>query len=135
MAIVKQYDKRRNVTYLYESHSTWIPELGQPRAKRKLIGRLDPETGQVVPTARRGQPKKDANAAAESRLTEENSRMREELIRAKQEIQDLTQTVRKLKSQNERLTKSVLKMSSTVKKLNEEMGEFVSQMSQSPLEC
>lgn len=50
MAIIKQYDKRSGITYAYESHSYWDPEKKMTRAKRKLIGRVDPETGEIVPT-------------------------------------------------------------------------------------
>ena len=69
MAYVKHYDSRRNVTYVYESFSYWDKELKAPRSKRKLIGKLDPETGEIVPTAGRGRPpKSDAikGAAAET---------------------------------------------------------------------
>ena len=58
MAVVKQYDKRSGITYLYESHSYWDKDKQQPRAKRMLIGRLDPETGETVPTVGRGKRKK-----------------------------------------------------------------------------
>mgnify|MGYP001069792312 CR=1 FL=1 len=50
MAIIKQYDKRSGITYAYESHSYWDPEKKMTRAKRKLIGRVDPETGEIVRT-------------------------------------------------------------------------------------
>ena len=49
MAIVKQTNKN-GVTYVYESYSYRDPETKQPRAKRKLIGRIDETTGEVVPT-------------------------------------------------------------------------------------
>ena len=54
MAIIKQLDKRSGITYVYESTSYWDKEKQQPRSKRKLIGRLNPETGEVVPTDGRG---------------------------------------------------------------------------------
>ena len=53
MAIVKVHNKARNVTYVYESVSYWDKELKQPRSHRKLIGRIDPATGDVVPTGKR----------------------------------------------------------------------------------
>ena len=53
MAIVKVHNKARNVTYVYESESYWDKELKQPRSHRKLIGRIDPATGDVVPTGRK----------------------------------------------------------------------------------
>ena len=50
MGIIKQYDKRTGITYVYENKAYWDKEKHQSRAKRTLIGRLDPETGEVVPT-------------------------------------------------------------------------------------
>ncbi len=50
MAIIKQYDRRSGITYAYDSHSYWDPEKKMSRAKRKLIGRVDPETGDIIPT-------------------------------------------------------------------------------------
>ena len=50
MAIVKVHNKARNITYVYESVSYWDKELKQPRSHRKLIGRIDPATGDIVPT-------------------------------------------------------------------------------------
>ena len=51
---VKQYDKRVGITYVYENESYWCKVKKQPRSKRKIIGRLDPETNEVVPTRGRG---------------------------------------------------------------------------------
>ena len=54
MATVKQLDKRSGITYVYESVSYWDREKKQPRSRRTLIGRLDPATGEIVPTDGRG---------------------------------------------------------------------------------
>lgn len=61
MAIVKQFDKRSGITYVYDSISYWDREKQQPRSKRKLIGRLDPETGESVPTDGRGKRRRQTN--------------------------------------------------------------------------
>ena len=53
MAIIKQYNAKTGVTYVYESHSYRNKETKQPRAKRKLIGRIDEETGEIVPTRKK----------------------------------------------------------------------------------
>ena len=58
MAIIKQHDKRSGITYAYESHSYWDPEKKMTRAKRKLIGRVDPDTGEIVPTDGRNKKSK-----------------------------------------------------------------------------
>ncbi|MBR4503797.1 MAG: hypothetical protein IKP20_02340 [Candidatus Methanomethylophilaceae archaeon] len=53
MSIVKMKNKKTGVTYVYESTSYWDKEKRQPRNKRRLIGKLDPATGEIVPTGRR----------------------------------------------------------------------------------
>ena len=57
-AIIHQTDKRSGITYAYESISYWDKEKKQSRAKRKLIGRVDKETGEIVLTDGRGRRKK-----------------------------------------------------------------------------
>jgi transposase len=49
-AIVYQTDKRTGITYAYQSISHWDKEKKQSRAKRTLIGRVDPVSGEIVPT-------------------------------------------------------------------------------------
>ena len=57
-SIIKSLDKRTGITYVYESTSYWDKEKKQPRSKRVLIGKLDPETGETVPTDGRGNRRK-----------------------------------------------------------------------------
>lgn len=49
MSIINQYDKRSGITYVYESVPYWDKEKEQSLAKRKLIGKRDPETGEIIP--------------------------------------------------------------------------------------
>ena len=59
MAIVKQHHADTDTTYVYSSEYYWDPEKKQSRSKRRVIGKIDPETGEIVPTGkRRGRPKK-----------------------------------------------------------------------------
>ena len=68
-AIVYQKDKRSGLAYAYESVSTWDKEKKQSRAKRTLIGRLDPKTGDIVSTdQRRMNALERANHAASAPL-------------------------------------------------------------------
>lgn len=58
VSIIKKLNKQTGVTYVYESESYWDKEKKQPRSKRKLIGRIDEETGEIVPTGGRGNRRK-----------------------------------------------------------------------------
>ena len=48
--IVYQTDKKTGIKYAYESFSYWDKEKKQPRSTRKYLGRVDEETGEIVPT-------------------------------------------------------------------------------------
>jgi len=66
-AIIRQHDKRIGVTYAYDSISYWDKDKKQSRAKRKLIGIVDPATGEITPTTKKKRiPKKSANPSGEA---------------------------------------------------------------------
>jgi transposase len=60
-AHVYQANKKTGVIYVYENYPYWVPEIGQSRSRRKCIGILDKETGEIVPTRGR-KPKQDKSA-------------------------------------------------------------------------
>ncbi|OMF18506.1 transposase [Paenibacillus sp. FSL H8-0548] len=61
--IVYQKDNRSGITYAYESVSYWDKEKKQSRAKRTLIGRVDPHSGEIVPTDGRGRKEQSISTA------------------------------------------------------------------------
>lgn len=63
MSIIKHKDKRTGVTYVYESESYWDKEKKQPRSRRTLIGKLDEETGEIIPTGKSGKKKASEEAS------------------------------------------------------------------------
>ncbi|MCK9363572.1 MAG: IS1634 family transposase [Syntrophales bacterium] len=66
-AIVYQTSKQTGITYAYESLSYWDKEKRQSRAKRKCLGKVDPDTKEIIPTRKR-MPADDAgNHAASSK--------------------------------------------------------------------
>ncbi|MBN1191211.1 MAG: IS1634 family transposase [Dehalococcoidales bacterium] len=50
MSLVYVKNKRNGVTYVYESVGYWDKEKKQARNRRKCIGKLDPQTGQIIPS-------------------------------------------------------------------------------------
>ena len=53
MAIIKQLNKKTGITYVYESRSYRDKDTKQPRSERKLIGRIDDATGEIIPTRKK----------------------------------------------------------------------------------
>jgi hypothetical protein len=97
MSIIKQKDKRTGITYVYESESYWDKEKQQPRSNRKLIGKLDEETGEIVSTDGRGK-KRTVKMKADS----EDTALCDEL---KLMVKEKDIVIRQLTSQNEALKK------------------------------
>mgnify|MGYP000267058456 CR=1 FL=1 len=102
MAIVYQKDKRSGNTYAYEASYQWDKEKKQSRSKRTLIGRVDPDTGEIVPTDGRGKKRsplyegpaaqecENTNAADElEKLRAENAVLKEQLSALLSELQKL----------------------------------------------
>ena len=59
MSISKSYNKQNDTTYVYEViENYWDKEKKQPRSKRKLIGKIDPATGEIIPTKPRAKSKR-----------------------------------------------------------------------------
>lgn len=53
MAIIKQLNKKTGITYVYESHSFRDKTTKKPSSTRKLIGRIDDATGEIIPTRKK----------------------------------------------------------------------------------
>ena len=61
MAIIHQTNKKTGITYVIESESYWDRDKQQPRSHRTIIGKIDPETGEVVPTKKYNREKKSSS--------------------------------------------------------------------------
>ena len=73
-AVVYQTNKQTGITYAYESVSYWDKEKQQSRAKRRCIGKIDPETKEIIPTRKKGSalnedlPKKGPDSITDASL-------------------------------------------------------------------
>lgn len=76
MAIIKQFDKRSGITYVYDSKSYYDKEKKCSRAKRTLIGKIDPETGEMIPTDGRNKGAKSKPKAI-SHVIDKDKRIQE----------------------------------------------------------
>lgn len=101
-SIIKKLNKQTGVTYVYESESYWDKEKKQPRSKRKLIGKIDEETGEIVPTGGRGSSKRrnltelPENIPADTNLEELCRKQSEQLRQNNEEISELKKQVMEL---------------------------------------
>lgn len=112
MAIINSYNKKRGVTYVYESVSYWDKELKQPRSRRKLIGRRDPSTGEIVPT--RKSPNSTVTPDSTDRSTDYATLYRhsQQIIRRKDDLirhlrKELADVRQFLQKQNKGIDKAI----------------------------
>lgn len=103
MAIIKQFDKRAGITYVYESKSYYDKEKKCSRAKRTLIGKIDPDTGEIIPTDGRNKgaltasktvPSDMANADRIRELEDENRQLRLQVSALKKELERIKKSSR-----------------------------------------
>ncbi len=94
-SIVYQTNPSTGVKYAYESISYWDKEKKAPRSKRRYIGRVDPETGEIIKGTR-----KRKNNAASDETDPENSRMlQDEIEKRDAEIASLRKQLEEMTAQ------------------------------------
>ena len=132
MAIVKSYQRKTDTTYVYESEAYWDPEKKQSRSKRKLIGKIDKETGDIIPTGKRGRPKnaeEQAEPGAEAPQmmepgTEAIQKLEGMIEAQKHEILSLRTELDGLKKENRQLLKSRREEAEK----NRQLGEIIREL-------
>ncbi len=93
--IVYQIDKKTGVKYAYESVSYWDKEKKQPRSRRRYLGKVDPETGEIIPSRSSAAPIKISEADAS------------EIIRLRTALEERDARIAELKDQLEQKTEEV----------------------------
>lgn len=115
MAIIKHKDKRTGVTYVYESESYWDKEKKQPRSKRTLIGKVNEETGEIIPTGKVGRKKTGSEEASPSEVNPISEQM--ELLEKKAEM------IKELKAENAALRKEKAEILKTLQLLCQKISD------------
>ncbi|MCD8077483.1 MAG: hypothetical protein LUE63_03750 [Lachnospiraceae bacterium] len=115
MALIKCFDKRVGITYVYESESYYDKEKHQSRSRRKLVGKIDPETGEIIPTGRKGRPSKNPSPKAEAgsdldyqklyeKISEESAQKDEMIARLERQLFETKELFQKYKDAVEKVS-------------------------------
>ena len=117
LAIIKQLNKKNGVTYVYESHSYRDSETKQPRSTRRLIGKIDEETGEIVPTRKRkvGTTNGDINVGTTPAVKKVPGFSMDEIRQKDSQIQELRREVAKLHREKADLAAALEKILSSLK--------------------
>ena len=120
MAIIKQYHKDTDTTYVYDSTSYWDAEKGQSRSKRKLLGKLDPQTGEIIPTGQRGRKKKEQPVEDPAQI---DARVAAASAGYLEMIQQQELTIRQQQTQITEMNKRIAQMEETISKAAAILGK------------
>ncbi len=99
--IVHHYDKKTGKTRVYESTPHYDPVTKQSRPKRKYLGNLDPETGELIPSSgRRGRTSsiKNVTTMKEDPVSTEITELQKTLSEKDTEIISLQSEVKALRA-------------------------------------
>ena len=96
--IVYQTNPATGVQYAYESVSYWDKDKKAPRSKRRYLGRVDPETGEIIKGRKNRRKGEDGAPDTE---TDTVRQLREELASRDAAIASLREELRQMTSRYE----------------------------------
>lgn len=99
--IVQHFDKKTGKTRVYESTPHYDPVTKQSRPKRKYLGTLDPETGELIPSSgRRGRTasSKNVTTTEEDTASARITKLQKTISEKETEIASLQSEVKTLKA-------------------------------------
>jgi predicted RNase H-like nuclease (RuvC/YqgF family) len=105
-SIVYQIDKKTGAKYAFESVSYWDKDKKQPRSKRKYLGKVDPETGEIIPSRGR-------TVHSEEKASEETTI----LPALYKEIEERDRTIKELRRDLDEVTEKYNELLTTVQKI------------------
>ena len=107
-SIVYQIDKKTGAKYAFESVSYWDKDKKQPRSKRRYLGKVDPETGEIIPSRGR-------TVHSEEKASEETTI----LPALYKEIEERDRTIKELRRDLDEVTEKYNELLTTVQKIRE----------------
>ena len=118
----------KGTTYCYRSESYWDKEKKAPRSKRVLIGKIDPETGLMIPTKPRGGKKskdegylqdaavQEEAATAEIPTSDEDS-YRKQCLELKEKLLYSEQQLVQMRNERDKAVRDLEKLKESIRRL------------------
>jgi len=118
--IVFQTNKQTGIKYAYESISYWDKDKKQARSKRKYIGRVDSQTGEIITSERKKCSTANAVHNAEDTEALIISKLHEELAEKDSQIDLLKNELGNLTAKYKKANKLITKLASLAAGFTEE---------------
>lgn len=116
MSIVRYTNKKTGTVTLYESTSHYDPETKQSRPIRKYLGKLDPETGELIPSKKRKKKEEQPpSGSSDLKLRNALQEKTRDCMEKERRIRELEEELVKLRSSMSRIaiaSRSIMEISS-----------------------
>lgn len=116
MSIVRYTNKKTGTVTLYESTSHYDPETKQSRPIRKYLGKLDPETGELIPSKKRKKKEEQPpSGSSDLKLRNALHEKTRDCMEKERRIRELEEELVKLRSSMSRIaiaSRSIMEISS-----------------------
>lgn len=110
MATIYQTNKKTGITYVIESESYWDKEKQQPRSHRTILGKIDPDTGEIVPTKKYKREKKSSSPSDSQRASTHTTATAGMDLDASERIAELERQISELRAEKEALLRDLNKV-------------------------
>lgn len=118
MSITKSYNKQNDTYYAYETEYVYDEAKQRKVQKRRCIGKYDPVTKEIIPTAKRGRPVKKWPDSSRQGKTPEHATDNE-----------IIQGMYKLSSRLEAMESMISSLTSELKSVRSEYDEVMKRLS------
>ena len=105
------WSKKTGIKYAYESVSYWDKDKKQPRSKRRYLGKVDPETGEIIPSRKEDAPLKISEADASEII-----RLRTILAEQEKQIEKLESELKSFRELAEKQARKLKEIAALAKK-------------------
>jgi len=125
MSIVLQFDPRAKITYAYHNETTWDRETRRTKSKRTLIGKLDTQSGEIIPSSGKHRRNPVDEAVVREEIEKYNRRVAREKhpeqvteLQLEEKICHLQAQYEKLASQMEKINTLLTSLAQDITKMN-----------------
>lgn len=116
MSITRSYNKHTNTYYAYETSYVWDEKAQKKVQVKRCIGKFDPETDEIIPTGKRGRPRKQLPDPQTNKASKDA------------EYAKLLSDAKNLSKRLKSFEESFQKLSSEVDRLNTDLDSLLSRM-------
>ena len=116
MSITRSYNKHTNTYYAYQTEYVWDEVAQKKVQKKQCIGKYDPETDEIIPTGKRGRPRR-----AVPNIKPQSPSEHAEYANILSETEEISERLKLVKTSFEELSSEMTRLSTDLSSLLDRM--------------